>query len=250
MLKILITRPHSQTDIFAENLRRAGMEPIYFPVIEIRPIQNNVALQLALNKLSCFDWVVFTSANGVEAVCDMMSRMNLEGVPANVNVAEIGPKTAEALLSHQITPRLVPDEYIAEAIVPGMGDLTGRWVLLPRAEIARKALPDAIRAAGGVTHEVAVYKTLPAAPNAEGLQALYTGVDVVTLTSSSTAQNFVSIVRASGLDPLHLPGNPVFACIGPITEQTAQEECLPNRIVADEYTTNGLIKAIQSLSKR
>ncbi|HJZ11990.1 MAG TPA: uroporphyrinogen-III synthase, partial [Acidobacteriota bacterium] len=113
--------------------------------------------------------------------------------------------------------------------------------------IARKALPEAIAAAGGIPHEIAVYKTLPARPDAEGLAALNAGVDIVTLTSPSTVQNFMAIARQSGLDPLNLPGNPLFACIGPITEQAAREEGITNLAVAKEYTTEGLIEAIRNL---
>jgi uroporphyrinogen-III synthase len=128
--------------------------------------------------------------------------------------------------------------------------LRERWVLLPRAEIARQALPEAISEAGGIAHEIAVYRTLPVEPEPDGLLALRAGVKVVTLTSPSTVQNFVGIARRAGLDPLALPGNPVYACIGPITEQAARAESLPNRIMADEYTTEGLIRVIQTLEAK
>ncbi len=245
MLKILITRPRLQADVFADNLARAGMEPIYFPVIQIRSIKRNSALKHALTQLSHFDWVVFTSWNGVEVVWSALSRLKIKSLPENLRVAAIGPKTAQALVSHHIHPNFVPEEYIAEAVVPGMGDLVSRHVLLPRAEIARKALPEAIKKAGGVIHEIAVYRTLPVEPNVQGLQAIREGVDVITLTSPSTVENFIAIARSSGFDPCRLPGDPVYACIGPITAQAAREEGLPKTLVADDYTTDGLLKAIQ-----
>ena len=164
-----------------------------------------------------------------------------------MRVAAIGPKTAEALQARGVIPNFIPDEYVAEAILPGLGDLRGRWVLLPRAEIARKALPEAIFEAGGIPHEIAVYRTLPAQPDSEGLAALKSGVDIVTLTSPSTVQNFVAIARQNGLDPLALPGNPWFACIGPITEKAAREEGFANLVTAREYTTAGLIEVISNL---
>ena len=89
-----------------------------------------------------------------------------------------------------------------------------------------------------------MYNTLAAQPDPEGLQALRQGVDVVTFTSSSTVRNFISLIRHAGLDPIALPGKPVYACIGPVTAQTAQEEGLPHDLVAGEYTTEGLIKAL------
>jgi uroporphyrinogen-III synthase len=246
MKRILITRPRAQANDFAEQLHAVGFAPIFFPVIEIQPIENNIALERALSKLGCYDWLVFTSVNAVEVVFNRHSLLLL-GEGAGVRCAAIGPKTAEALKAHGITPDFVPDEYVAESILPGLGDLHGKWVLLPRAEIARKALPEAIFEAGGIPHEISVYKTLPAQPSPEGLAALRSGVDLVTLTSPSTVQNFVAIARQNGLDPLSLPGNPLFACIGPITEQAAREEGLVNLVTAKEYTTEGLIEVISKL---
>ena len=246
MKRVLVTRSHLQADEFADKLRSAGFEPIYFPVIEIKPIENNVALERALSKLNCYEWVVFTSVNAVEVVFDRFSH-SLGEEQGTVKFAAIGPKTAEALKARGVNPDFIPQEYVAEAILPGLGDLLGKWVLLPRAEIARKALPEAIFNAGGVPHEISVYKTLLAQPSREGLAALHSGVDVITLTSPSTVQNFIAITQQNGLNPLKLPNNPLFACIGPITEQAAKELGLPNIVVAKEYTTDGLLEALKNL---
>ncbi|HKY56012.1 MAG TPA: uroporphyrinogen-III synthase [Anaerolineales bacterium] len=254
-----MTRPRAQAEDFAEKLRTVGFEPIFFPVIEIHPIKDNVALSKALEQLSCYEWVVFTSVNAVDVVFDVIAT-NGKQFPfeakgllpvgrsgTSPKIAAIGPKTAQALQARGVTADFVPEEYVAEAILPGLGELRGKWVLLPRAEIARKALAEAITIAGGIAHEIAVYKTLPAKPDLEGLNALKSGVDVVTLTSPSTVQNFVAIVKQCGLDPMHLPNDPVFACIGPITEQAAKEAGLRHLVVAKEYTTEGLIKVISNL---
>jgi len=246
-MKVLITRPRSQAANFAERLRSAGFEPIFFPVIEILPIENNVALDRALSKMSCYEWVVFTSVNAVEVVFNRLSLSLLwRGQSESVNVAAIGPKTAEALKVRGMTPDFVPNEYVAEAILPGLGDLRGKWVLLPRAEIARKALPEAIAEAGGIAHEIAVYKTLPAQLDLEGLAALKSGVGWITFTSPSTVQNFVEIVRQQNLDPFKLANNPKIACIGPITEHAAREEGFEVDLVAEKYTTAGLINALSN----
>ena len=261
MKRILITRPRAQANDFAEKLRTAGFAPIFFPVIEIQPIENNLALERALSKLECYDWLVFTSVNAVDVVFDVIARsettkqsphqdgrlLRFARSDISPQVAAIGPKTAEALEARGVPPDFVPEEYVAESILPGLGDLRGKWVLLPRAEIARKALPEAICEAGGIPHEIAVYKTLPAQLNPEGLAALKSGADIVTLTSPSTVQNFAAIARQNGLDPLALPGNPLFACIGPITEQAAREEGFANLVTAREYTTEGLIEVISNL---
>jgi uroporphyrinogen-III synthase len=246
MKRILVTRPRAQADEFAKKLRSAGFEPIFFPVIEIQPVEDNLALERALSKLGCYEWIVFTSVNAVEVVFGNYSHLIFaDGV--GTRFAAIGPKTAGSLKSHGIDPHFVPEEYIAEAILPGLGDLLGKWVLLPRAEIARKALPEAIFHAGGIPHEITVYKTLPSHPDPDGLVALRSGVDAITLTSPSTVQNFIAIAKQNGFDPLNLPGNPVFACIGPITEQAAKEASLPNLVVAREYTTDGLVTILNQM---
>jgi uroporphyrinogen III methyltransferase/synthase len=248
-MKVLITRPRNQADSFASALADAGFEPVFFSVIEIRPFEENVALDRAIEKLGCYDWVVFTSVNGVDAFFERLespSPFQGEGTGVRVKTAAIGPKTAQSLESHGVRPEFVPDEYVAEAILPGLGDLRGRWVLLPRAEIARKALPEAIVEAGGVAHEIAVYQTVPAEIDRDGLAALKSGVDAVTFTSPSTVENFVEIVRRAGLDPLHLPGNPRIACIGPITQNAAEEAGFVEVVVANEYTSEGIVKLLRN----
>jgi len=251
-MKVLVTRPRNQADAFAKTLTKGGFEPVFFPVIEIRPFEENVALDRAIEKLSCYDWIVFTSVNGVEAFFKRLPSHpsplpgRERGAEGGVRVAAIGPKTAHSLIVRGVTPDFVPDEYVAEAILPGLGDLRGRWVLLPRAEIARKALPEAISAAGGVAHEIAVYQTVPAEPDPDGLAALQSGVDVVTFTSPSTVENFVELVRRVGLDPMHLSGNPNIACIGPITQKAAEEAGFMHVIVAEEYTTEGLVELLRN----
>jgi uroporphyrinogen-III synthase len=260
-MKVLITRPRNQADSFANALAKAGFEPVFFPVIEIRPFEENVALDRAITKLNCYDWIVFTSVNGVDAFFNVIAsrrRSNLlvdEGIASvalfprndtNPKVAAIGPKTAQSLEARGVTPDFVPDEYVAEAILPGLGDLRGRWVLLPRAEIARKALPEAIVEAGGIAHEIAVYQTLPAEPDPDGLAALKSGVNAVTFTSPSTVENFIEIVSSVGLDPLSLPGNPKIACIGPITQKAAEEAGFVDVIVAEEYTSEGIVKLLRN----
>jgi uroporphyrinogen-III synthase len=251
--KVLITRPRSQSNSFAEKLRFAGFVPIFFPVIEIRAIDNNPPLDKALQRLNCYEWVVFTSVNAVDVVLDKMplakeslQKKETKSVFSVVKVAAIGPKTAEALLAHGVMPDFVPDKYVAESILEGLGDLRGKWVLLPRAEIARKALPEAIVNAGGTAHEITVYKTLPVQPDPEDLARLKSGVDWITFTSPSTVQNFVQVINQQNMNPFHLMGNPKVACIGPITERAAREEGFKVDLVAEKYTTEGLIKALRN----
>jgi uroporphyrinogen III methyltransferase/synthase len=245
-MKVLITRSRSQSAAFGTALQMAGFEPIYFPVIEIHPAEDLSELDAALAEMERYAWVVFTSVNGVEVVFDHINaRANGHpSLPGNTKFAAVGKKTAEALRLRGIEPFFVPDDFVGETLLPGLGDLRGKQVLLPRAEIARKALPEAILAAGGVAHELAVYRTLPTDVEADGLAGLKAGVDWITFTSPSTVHNFAQIARQNELDPLNLTGKPKIACIGPITEQAAQEEGFAVEVTAGEYTTEGLIKAM------
>jgi uroporphyrinogen-III synthase len=217
---------------------------ICFPTIEIKPVPDPTLLDRALSRLDCYDWLVLTSANAVEAVWGRLIALGITQLPSRLCVAAIGPKTADALKQRGIVPDFVPNEHVAEALLPGLGDLQGRWVLLPRADLAREALPEAISKAGGVAHVVVAYHTLPAKPERDGLQALEEGVDVITFTSSSTARNFVDLIRASGLDPLRLPGEPLIACIGPVTATTARQLGMKVSLVARDYTVQGLVNAL------
>ncbi len=242
--RILITRPRSQAEDFAHRLQALGAIPVYFPVIEISPIQETAELDQALQQLDQYDWLVLTSVNGVQVVWDRLDELLIEDLPDRLKVAAIGPKTAAALRQVGVVPDFVPDEYVAEAILPGLGELSNLRVLLLRADLARAALPQAIEQAGGMAHEIAVYNTLPAQPDPQELRDLQLGVDIVTFTSSSTVRNFVSLARQAGLDHQSLPGEPLIACIGPITAQTALEQGLNVDLVASEYTTQGLIQAL------
>jgi uroporphyrinogen-III synthase len=244
-LKIVVTRPRAQAESFARSLEALGAATIAFPVIEIEQVEDTASLDRALTKLSCYEWMVLTSVNGVEKVWERLGRLGLDGpFPENTRIAAIGPKTSAALQTHGIAADFVPQEYVAEAIVPGMGDLRDCWVLLPRADIARPALAEAIMRAGGIAHEIAAYRTAPGVPDAQAIESLKAGVDILTFTSSSTVVNFCRVVKEAGLDPLHLPGSPLVACIGPITAHTAEQQGFQVAMMASEYTTKGLTYAI------
>ncbi|MFV1859631.1 MAG: uroporphyrinogen-III synthase [Anaerolineales bacterium] len=241
--RVVVTRPRQQAGEFAARLRRRGAIPLCYPVIEIAPLADTAELDEALLQLESYDWFVLTSVNGVEAVWDRFASLNIEPELGSARVAAIGPRTAEALEKHGVQPDFVPTEYTAEAILPGLGNLTGRRVLLTRADIARPALARAIHDQGGAAVDIPAYRTLPAQPE-EGLDQIRSGVDILTFTSSSTVHNFVRLTQAAGLDTRALPENPLVACIGPITAATAEGYGLSVDIVAETYTTDGLLAAL------
>lgn len=259
MSKVLITRPRQQAKVFADALSAAGFEPIFFPVIQIRPMDDLSPLEEAMPHLDTYDWVIFTSANAVDVFFDRfpspLGTRARKGRGAKgegrgtdkPKIAAIGPKTEASLKARGVTVDFVPEEYVDEAILSGLGDIEGKWILLPRAEIAREILPQQISAAGGIVHEIAIYQTLPDQPDEEGLAALRSGVDVVTFTSPSTVENFLVLTKQAGIDPFNLKGNPLFACIGPITKKAAEKEGLTVALMPENYTVEGLVESIINL---
>jgi uroporphyrinogen-III synthase len=200
--------------------------------------------------LEYYDWLVLTSANAVDVVYGRMRALGVDSLPASLRIAAVGPKTAAKIKDKGIEPDFVPHEYISEAVTPGLGDLRGRWVLLPTADIARDTLPQAIQAADGIAHVITAYRTIPSIPDPAGLSALSSGVDMITFTSGSTARNFAILVQQAGLDPFNLPGRPRIACIGPKTAHAAREAGFIVDIVAPEYTVDGLVEAIRTQTGR
>jgi uroporphyrinogen-III synthase len=246
VIRVLVTRPRKEAAEFAQALDEIGAEAIFFPTIKICPVKDTSVLDRAISHLWEYDWLVLTSINAADIILDRKAALGIEHFPETLRVAAIGSKTAAHLLEGGITPHFTPEEYVAEAILPELGDLNGCWVLLPLADIAHDALPQAIQKANGIAHVVTAYHTLPAEPDPDGLAAIRAGVDIITFTSGSTARNFVSLIQQSGLDPFCLPNKPIIACIGPKTTQTAKELGFSVAIVASVFTAEGLVQAISN----
>jgi len=248
-MRVVITRPRDQAGPLAEALEAQGFEPVFFPTIRISPVTDTRRLDEAMRCLPGCDWAVFTSANAVIAVWERLERLGLV-FPAGLRVAAIGPRTAACLAAHGITSDFVPDEFVSEAVVPGLGDLKGMRVFLPLADLAGETLAQAVESAGGTAEVVTAYHTRSADPDPDGLAALRAGVDAVAFTSGSTAGNFAALVREAGLDPFQLPGDPLIACIGPKTAAAAQSAGFRVDLVAKEYTIEGLVSALKGVPIR
>lgn len=245
--RVVITRPQHQADILVEMIQERGGHPICIPVIEIAPLDDFIQLDHILRHLDTFDWVVLTSVNGVAAVWERIEALGMRPSFNDLLVAAIGPKTAAALRQHGITPDFVPDEYVAEAILPGLGDVRGNRIVLLRADIARTALADAIREAGGMVEDVSAYRTLAAKIKPEQWDPVKAGVDIIIFTSPSTVTNFVHMAGEQGMAPGQLPGNPLITCIGPITAAAALDHGLRMDIMPQRYTVEGIIDALEAI---
>lgn len=244
IMRVLVTRPRKNADDLARALQDIGAKAVFFPTISIQPIVDTYILDRALRRLSCYDWLVLTSANAVNAVLGRLSALGIRALPPDLRIAAVGPKTAARLSAGGFHPDFVPDEYIAEAIVPGLGDLRGCLVLLPMADIAHDTLPQAIQAADGIAHVITAYHTVPDVSVPDINSMLASGLDVITFTSGSSAKNFITLVNRMGFDPFDLPGRPLIACIGPKTAQVAQNAGFRVDIIAKTYTIEGLVDAI------
>jgi uroporphyrinogen III methyltransferase / synthase len=231
--RIVITRPADRAGRLAERLASLGAIPVVFPTIRIEAAEPG-PLVAAARGLDGFDWVIFTSANGVDAFFARLADAGKDARDvARRHVAAIGPVTARALRERGVQPALMPAEYVAEAILASLGEVRGLRVLLPRADIAREALAEGLRERGALVTEVAAYRTV----GTDGPPPDLTMADAVTFTSSSTVRHFV----ASGA---RLPEAKVI-CIGPVTAATARDLGLEVSAVATEYTEDGLIEALE-----
>jgi uroporphyrinogen III methyltransferase/synthase len=203
--------------------------------------------------LTHYDWVVFTSVNGVQAC---MSRLHYLGYDsrdlAGVMVCAIGPATAAELKAWGIKTDCLPKRFTSEGIVAALasrGEIDGRTFLLPRSQIAGKSLPTEIRGLGGRCVEIVAYNTLPAKENVGAIADLIAndGVDVVMLTSPSAVESYVKILRRARLN--RRPG-PIVAVIGPVTGQAARENGLKIRVEAGTHTDEGVVRALVSFWKK
>ena len=235
-MRVMVTRADRQSAGFSDALRELGATVIACPVIAIEPIPVDPSL---LTRLDRYDWLVLTSANGVDRLFELLAESN-SPVPIHIKVAAIGPETGARLRSHGVEPALVPDRFIAEDLADALLEQIerGSHVLLARAAGSRDVLPDRLRAHGALVEVVPTYRTVAPAGLGPRLAAVLPRIDVVTFTSSSTVRHFVE----AGGRPL--PSRTRVAAIGPVTAETARGLGLPVDIIAQEYTTRGLVEAI------
>ena len=245
--KILVTRAREQASDLSERLRVLGATPVEFPTIGILPPENWADVDHCLQRMVLYDWIIFTSANGVKFLLDRLSALgrdvrDLRGP----RVCAIGPKTAEALEGLKIKVSFVPQEYRAEAIFEGLKKekLKGKNILIPRAKVARDVLPEELRKAGAAVDVVEVYQTVLPRENISEVRDFLRkgGISAITFTSSSTVNNFVEMLGPQEARSL-TAGIPV-ASIGPITAEKAKSLGIETTVMPAEYTIRGLVQSL------
>jgi uroporphyrinogen-III synthase len=240
--RIVVTRPREYASGLAGELEQLGATALVMPLLQIEPMRDADAavLDSVLQDVAAYDWIVFTSANGVAAVQE-----HLSGRLAGVKIAVVGPATAAAVRALGLEPSFVPANFAASEIVEGLGDLAGRRVLLPQADIADPWLADQIRAAGATVDAVVAYRTVAVDPSAVEAAELEQGVDAVVLASGSAARSLAALAAKFPGVTKSLQQSLVVA-IGPKTAEAAREVALPVGVVADEASAEGIIQALTS----
>lgn len=243
---LMVTRARSQARELIEKIEALGGEAFAFPLLKMVPVRDTGELDQAISQLHAFDWVIFTSVNGVRFFWERMNQLGRGRDAFAGRLAAVGPKTAAAIQALGLQVEAVPTDYVAEGLFASLRGMLrpGQRVLLPRADIARKQLPQDLRGLGLQVTEVDVYHTVIDAEQAPlAAERLQRGeIDAILFTSSSTVSHFVQAMSQTGasgwLDQVTI------ACIGPITAETAAKHGLPVHVVASAYTVDGLLDAL------
>jgi len=241
---VVVTRSENQGSVLSEELAALGAQVIEFPTISIRRVHPMGEFPSARD----FDWMIFTSVNGVEHFVSAVASAGLDiSTYREAACCAIGPATAAALRSHRIPVTLTPEKYIAESILEAFtrleGGVAGQRFLMPRGNLARPELPEALRAAGAEVVECVVYETSKPVVSEDTVAAMLAAKpDMVVFTSSSTARNFAEILGESRLTALKAEAT--FASIGPITTETAERLGMKVSIEPKNHEIPALVYAI------
>ena len=242
--RVLVTRSREQAPAFAKLLRKYGLEPVIFPTIEFVPPGDTGPVRKALERLSKYRWLIFTSANGVR--CFMKILRDSGGSPsdlAGLKVCAIGPKTAEAAEAEGLKVDLVPERYQSEGILEAFNkmDIKGENILFPRAKEGRDVLPEGLEGMGADVDLLPVYEGVKPEGKEEELKAILgEGIDVLTFTSAATVKNFMEMIGGER----HLIEGVKVACISEVTAASARELGLDVDIVPGENTAAALAEAV------
>lgn len=244
--RILVTRAHRQAAAFSREMIARGAAPIEIPVLDFRRPDERGYLQRILDGLSSFQWIVFTSANGVRFFFQALHQEQ-RALPQEIKVAVVGRQTLRVLREYGVDADVVPEEYVAEKLMEQLQAQVkpGEVVLMPRGNLARKFLAVELERLGAKVTDLIIYETVMDVESKQDLQELIDkrAVDVITFTSSSTVQFFTRLL--DGIQWRKLIEDVRIACIGPVTAQTAKESGITVDIIASEYSTPGLLDAME-----
>lgn len=250
--RVLVTRAREQSQSLSEKIHELGGESLEFPVIKITRPKRQAFLDQSLRDLHEYDWIIFTSVNGVKFFFSRLRELKIDiRQMGKAKIAAIGPKTAEALWEKGLLVDVIPEEYQAEGLIESLRHQVkaGEKILLPRANIARKILAVKLAEMGCEVTDADAYDTETETGNvSEIVEGLREGtIHVITFTSPSTVRNFVRSLQTVEKDVPSLLKGVHIVCIGPITAQTAGELGLKVDGIAKEYTIEGLVEVLKQL---
>lgn len=241
--RIVVTRTRKQASVLSDKLRALGAQVIEFPTIRIEPPSDLRAFAELVQDAHMYDWIVFTSANGVDAFFEIFFKLYDDAREiGGARIAAIGPATAQRVKDFHLHVDLQPEEFVAEAVVKAFqkdGSVENLRILLVRAEKARDVLPRDLSGLGAIVDEAFAYRTVPETRDTTGARRRLAneGADLITFTSSSTVENFLAL-------GLSWPKGMQVASIGPITSKTARDHGLTVDIEARRHDIEGLVQAI------
>jgi uroporphyrinogen III methyltransferase/synthase len=238
--RVVVTRARAQTSGLAATLRGLGAEVVEMPAIRIEPRTQSDTVRAAIGSIGDYALVCLTSPNGVQLLFEALRAAKLDArALAGATVAAIGPGTARALAEHGVIADVVPERFVAEALVEALGsvDVSGTRVLVARAAEARDVLPEALRERDAEVDVVALYETVREEPSAEAVEAAQ-GADYVTFTSSSTVRNLTEALGE------RFPRDARIVSIGPITSEGVRAVGLEVHVEAERHDVDGLIAAL------
>lgn len=251
--RVVVTRTREQASQLSAQLRELGAEVLEIPTIAVQPPADSLPLAKACASIEDYDWLVFTSPNGVQAFFAALEAAGKDCRALHkAKVAAIGPATGKVVAQRGVKPDVVARTFVAEGLLEALSDydLNGAKVLLPRAAQAREVLPETLASRGAQVEVVPAYETVAPEGSAQALkQAMDDGFDAVTFTSSSTVTNFLALLDKTGRQELihrTQSGDTVVASIGPITSQTARDEGLDIQVEPGAYTIDDLVEALAS----
>ena len=241
--RIVVTRTRRQAGALSAKLLLLGADVIELPTIRIELPEDLLEFGELVRDAYQYDWLIFTSPNGVTAFFDMFFKLYQDSRNiGNVRIAAIGPGTAQRIRDYHLTVDVQPDDFIAEAVVESLRQfesVENLKFLLVRAENARDVLPKRLTQLGAIVDEATAYRTVPETQDDTGARERFErdGADLVTFTSSSTVTNFLAL-------KLPWPRNLRTASIGPITSETMRQAGLKVDVEAIRHDIDGLVEAI------
>lgn len=250
---VLITRPREHADEMTAQLEALGATVVHCPTIEVLPPSDWAQLDESIRRLEEYDWLVFTSTNGVHFFFSRLNEIRSDGLEVldGRTICAIGPVTARALEQAGAPARVTASDSRGEgallAIIDragGQHNVKGIRFLIPRARVAREILPEGLRKLGALVDAVEAYQTVKPVLGRENILRLFDehSIDVITFTSSSTVSNFAALVGLTDLSGFL--ANIVVACIGPVTAETAASYGLKNIIQPEQYSSEALVESI------